>query len=213
MTKEEIKEIAKQVYKEEQDYQQLFKTMLNKTGKDINSMSDSDKKVFFNAVDKAYNAKSEGKLTGYKHSIDENIFQYGILIPLAIKFTVYLFTFIYDYYQDWKTNWHPKSKNASDIVDYVLGKVHGDDATINAISDYFVKNPNDNANTIANKLVKLPNVQSHIKVGIKKFVKPDDKNKIEVKEIEDGIKTVFTKVYSDRGITNTIGNKIKNDIK
>jgi hypothetical protein len=208
-----VQNTLKEIIKEKLEYKQLFKIMLAKSGKDINSMSDEDKKKFFNAVDKAYKAKTEGKLGGYKHSIDENIFQYGILIPLAIKFTVYLFTFIYDYYQDWKTNWHPKSKNASDIVDYVLGKVHGDDATINAISDYFVKNPNDNATTIANKLVKLPNVQNHIKVGIKKFAKPDDKNKIEVKEIEDGIKTVFTKVYSDRGITNTIGNKIKNDIK
>jgi hypothetical protein len=40
MNRAEIKEIAKQVYKEEQDYQQLFKTMLNRSGKDINSMSD-----------------------------------------------------------------------------------------------------------------------------------------------------------------------------
>ena len=47
MTKEEIKEIAKQVYKEEQEYQKLFKTMLAKSGKDINSMSDEDKNKFF----------------------------------------------------------------------------------------------------------------------------------------------------------------------
>ena len=57
MTKAEIKEIAKQVWKEEQDYQQLFKTMLAKSGKDINSMSDEEKKKFFTAVDKAYKAK------------------------------------------------------------------------------------------------------------------------------------------------------------
>ena len=62
MTKNEIKEIIKQVLKEEEDYQKLFKTMLSKSGKDINSMSDDEKKKFFNAVDKAYKAKSEGKL-------------------------------------------------------------------------------------------------------------------------------------------------------
>jgi hypothetical protein len=39
--------------------------MLDKTGKSIPDMSDDDKKKFFNAVDKAYKAKSEGKLTGY----------------------------------------------------------------------------------------------------------------------------------------------------
>jgi len=61
----QLKELIRQVVKEENDYQELFKTMLNKTGKDINSMSDDEKKKFFNAVDKAYNAKSEGRLKGY----------------------------------------------------------------------------------------------------------------------------------------------------
>ena len=74
MTKAEIKEIAKGVYKEEQDYQQLFKTMLTKSGKDINSMSDEDKRKFFNAVDKAYKAKTEGKLRGYdSKQLDESL--------------------------------------------------------------------------------------------------------------------------------------------
>lgn len=71
MTKAEIKEIAKQVYKEEQEYQQLFKTMLAKSGKDINSMSDEEKKKFFTAVDKAYKAKTEGRLKGYNESADK----------------------------------------------------------------------------------------------------------------------------------------------
>lgn len=66
--KNQLREFIKQVIKEEQDYQQLFKTMLDKTGKDINSMSDDDKKKFFNAVDTAYKAKSEGRLRGYNEA-------------------------------------------------------------------------------------------------------------------------------------------------
>ena len=61
----QLKELIRQVVREENDYQELFKTMLNKTGKDINSMSDDEKKKFFNAVDKAYTAKTEGRLKGY----------------------------------------------------------------------------------------------------------------------------------------------------
>ena len=64
----ELKELIRQVVKEESDYQQLFKHMLDKTGKDINSMSDDEKKKFFNAVDTAYKAKSEGRLTGYNEA-------------------------------------------------------------------------------------------------------------------------------------------------
>ena len=65
----QLKELIKQVVQEEQDYQELFKTMLDKSGKDIKSMSDDDKKTFFNAVNKAYKAKSEGKLRGYNEDL------------------------------------------------------------------------------------------------------------------------------------------------
>ena len=64
----ELKELIRQVVKEEADYQQLFKHMLDKTGKSITDMSDEDKKKFFNAVDTAYKAKSEGRLTGYNEA-------------------------------------------------------------------------------------------------------------------------------------------------
>ena len=64
----QLKEFVKQTIREEQDYQQLFKHMLDKTGKSIADMSDEDKKKFFNAVDTAYKAKSEGRLRGYNEA-------------------------------------------------------------------------------------------------------------------------------------------------
>jgi hypothetical protein len=71
MNIKQLRELVKQVVSEESDYQQLFKTMLDKSGKDINSMSDDEKKKFFTAVDKAYKAKSEGRLTGYNESVEK----------------------------------------------------------------------------------------------------------------------------------------------
>jgi hypothetical protein len=68
----QLKELVKQVVREEEDYQQLFKHMLDKSGKSIPSMSDDDKKKFFNAVDTAYKAKSEGRLTGYNENLPGN---------------------------------------------------------------------------------------------------------------------------------------------
>ena len=38
------------------------------SGKSIATMSDDDKVKFFNAVDKAYQAKTEGKLRGYNEA-------------------------------------------------------------------------------------------------------------------------------------------------
>ena len=64
----ELKELIRQVVKEENDYQQLFKHMLDKTGKSLGDMSDDEKKAFFNAVDKASKAKNEGRLKGYNEA-------------------------------------------------------------------------------------------------------------------------------------------------
>jgi hypothetical protein len=68
----QLKELVRQVVREEQDYQQLFKHILDKSGKSIPSMSDDDKKKFFNAVDTAYKAKSEGRLRGYNENLPGN---------------------------------------------------------------------------------------------------------------------------------------------
>jgi len=69
----ELKELVREVIDEERDYQDLFKTMLSKSGKDINSMSDDEKKKFFSAVDKAYKAKTEGRLRGYNESVKKKV--------------------------------------------------------------------------------------------------------------------------------------------
>ena len=71
MKTSELKELIRQVVKEENDYQQLFKHMLDKTGKSISNMSDDEKKAFFNAVDKAAKAKSEGRLTGLPEELTD----------------------------------------------------------------------------------------------------------------------------------------------
>ena len=67
----QLKELVKEVMAEEQDYQKLFKHMLDKTGKSLKTMSDDDKKKFFNAVDKAYKAKTEGRLTGLPEELTD----------------------------------------------------------------------------------------------------------------------------------------------
>ena len=46
--------------KQSEDYKQLFKKELEKTGKGIGSMSDMEKKAFFNNIDKKHSAKNEG---------------------------------------------------------------------------------------------------------------------------------------------------------
>ena len=59
ITKERLKELVREVMTEESEYQAFFKKALDKTGKDINSMSDGEKKEFFNKIDTAWNGKSE----------------------------------------------------------------------------------------------------------------------------------------------------------
>jgi len=71
MNIKQLKELIKQVYKEESDYQQMFKHMLDKTGKSLADMNDNEKKAFFNAVDKASKAKSEGRLKGLPEELTD----------------------------------------------------------------------------------------------------------------------------------------------
>ena len=71
MKTSELKELIRQVVKEESDYQQLFKHMLDRTGKSLPDMSDDEKVKFFNAVDKAAKAKSEGRLTGLPEELSD----------------------------------------------------------------------------------------------------------------------------------------------
>jgi hypothetical protein len=71
MKTSELKELIRQVVKEESDYQQLFKHMLDRTGKSIPDMSDDEKAKFFQAVDKAAKAKNEGRLTGLPEELTD----------------------------------------------------------------------------------------------------------------------------------------------
>ena len=47
ITKSRLKEIIKDVLKEESEYQKFFKKALEKAGKSIPQMSDDEKKAFF----------------------------------------------------------------------------------------------------------------------------------------------------------------------
>ena len=59
ITKSRLKELVKEVLVEENEYQAFFQKALDKAGKDINAMSDEEKKAFFNKIDSAWNGKGE----------------------------------------------------------------------------------------------------------------------------------------------------------
>ena len=69
MKSSELKELIKQVMQEESGYNKLFAHMLKRTNKGLNDMSSMEKSKFFNAVDKAYKAKNEGRLQGYNEDL------------------------------------------------------------------------------------------------------------------------------------------------
>ena len=71
MKKSELVELIKEVIAEEHVYNKLFMHMLDRTHKSLRDMSDMEKKKFFNAVDKAYKAKTEGRLTGLPEELTD----------------------------------------------------------------------------------------------------------------------------------------------
>ena len=72
ITIDSIKETLRAIMVEETEYQAFFKKALEKAGKSIPSMSDEEKKEFFNKIDAAWNAKGEKNedLKGDQHKLD-----------------------------------------------------------------------------------------------------------------------------------------------
>ena len=61
LKREALKSIVREVMQEEAEYQRFFQKVMDKAGKSIPSMSDDEKKAFFNKVDAAWKGKQEGK--------------------------------------------------------------------------------------------------------------------------------------------------------
>ena len=59
ITRQRLKELVKEVMTEETEYQAFFQKALDKAGKSIPSMSDEEKKAFFDKIDSAWNGKGE----------------------------------------------------------------------------------------------------------------------------------------------------------
>jgi hypothetical protein len=72
MNSAKLKETIANIVKEESEYQVFFRKALEKAGKSIPSMSDEEKKAFFNKIDAAWDGKGEKNesLVGNQHKLD-----------------------------------------------------------------------------------------------------------------------------------------------
>ena len=61
ITREALKNIVKETMIEESEYQEFFKRALEKAGKSIPSMSDEEKKKFFNNIEKTWKGRGAKK--------------------------------------------------------------------------------------------------------------------------------------------------------
>ena len=57
ITREQLKNIVRETLQEESEYQTFFKKALEKAGKSIPSMSDEEKKAFFNKIEKTWKGR------------------------------------------------------------------------------------------------------------------------------------------------------------
>ena len=61
ITREHLKNIVRETMIEESEYQEFFKRALEKAGKSIPSMSDEEKKKFFNNIEKTWKGRGAKK--------------------------------------------------------------------------------------------------------------------------------------------------------
>ena len=205
MNLDTLNKIIEDVVREEMEYQQLFKLMLSKTGKDINSMSDEDKKKFFTAVDKAYKAKTEGRLIGYKENINEG-FIAGLLTLMSFAIIgKIIFYFFVQLVEKGLKYFSSNDKKLKDIIKNILQDLSNNKSFIDDVSTMINKNKGIDEPTAA-KIVKMGYTQSLIK---KYTQKGDVKND----ELETELKNIFYKAWKDSSIESNISNKIQKDIK
>ena len=57
ITREQLKNIVRETLLEESEYQKFFKKALEKAGKSLPSMSDEEKKAFFNKIQKTWKGR------------------------------------------------------------------------------------------------------------------------------------------------------------
>jgi uncharacterized membrane-anchored protein YhcB (DUF1043 family) len=78
MNLEQLRNVVREVLDESKDdYEKLFRHMLQRTHKSLKDMDTNQKSKFFTALDKAYKAKNEGRLSnlpeelvGNQHKLD-----------------------------------------------------------------------------------------------------------------------------------------------
>ena len=111
ITKSRLKELVKEVMVEENEYQEFFQKALDKAGKDINAMSDEEKKSFFNKIDSAWNGKGE-KNESVREDISAELPK--AIIPSAVKQKLEL---AIDKIKDAKLNSTQKLQLVAQVVD------------------------------------------------------------------------------------------------
>jgi hypothetical protein len=201
----ELNKLIEEVVREEVEYQKLFQAMLSASGKDIGSMSDEDKKKFFNAVDKAYKAKTEGRLVGYKENIDES-FIIGLLslMTMAIIGKVIFYYFIQLVDKGMKY-FSSDDKKLEAVVKKILKELSDNKSFIEDVTNMINKNKGIDQIT-SGKILKMGYTQDLIK-------KYTQKGDIDKTKLENELKTIFYKSWEDSNVVSTITDKIKNDIK
>jgi len=105
LKREALKSIVREVMQEEAEYQKFFQKVMDKAGKSIPSMSDDEKKAFFNKVDAAWSARGEKTESVMKEGIWPKSklsgqFQMQLSLQLKKNFKGVFYSVGYDLYHN-----------------------------------------------------------------------------------------------------------------
>jgi hypothetical protein len=105
LKREALKSIVREVMQEEAEYQKFFQKVMDKAGKSIPSMSDEEKKAFFNKVDSAWSARGEKNESVIKEGIWPKSklaspFQMQLSLQLKKNFKGVFYSVGYDLYHN-----------------------------------------------------------------------------------------------------------------
>lgn len=180
------------------EYKKLVELLLEKSGRDLNSMSASQKKILANTVDKLYKAKQEGKLVNYKKINEISLLR--LLRPFGIWYISKWIGGVLGKVSAW---YDFKDKKLEKYVVEIGDTLKKDSKFIEKIDSMI--GPEGITTELVDKVAKMPEVQTQIK----KYQNDQD---ITQEELEKAFKVVLLAAAKDDNYAKSVSDKVSKNI-
>jgi hypothetical protein len=183
---------------QKKEYKELLQLILEKSGRDLKSMSESQKIILVNTLNKVYKAKEEGKLKNYEELNEISLLR--LLRPFGIYFVSKWIGGVLGKISDW---YDFKDQKLEKYVIEMGNQLQKDKKFIQKIDSMI--GPDGITSELVDRVVKLPEVQTQ-------FDKYKNDKDITREELEKAFKVVLLAAAKDNGYAKSVSDSASKNI-